>query len=244
MSRLVYGLRPVEELLGARRPVSVLYHVDGALSPPLAALLGKARGQGVSVVPRPRAEMDALVEGRLHQGVVAVTKDFAYCAPDDLLAEAERRGEPSLILALDGIQDPQNLGALLRTSYLLGIHGVLVPRDRAAQITSAVVKASAGASEHIRVAHCTNLVRELEGWKERGLWIVGASAHEGEPPWAIDWRSPTVLVLGSEGKGLRPLVLRACDRRAFIPMSGRLASFNVGAAGAMLLYEARRQRSI
>jgi len=148
-----------------------------------------------------------------------------------------------LLLVLDGVQDPQNLGALVRSAHVLGADGVLIPRHRAAPVTPAVVKASAGATEHTPIAQVTNVARTLEELKERGIWIVGASALGGRLPSEIDLTVPVALVLGSEGKGVRPLVLRACDLLVRIPMAGRVASLNVSVAGAILLYETVRQRT-
>jgi 23S rRNA (guanosine2251-2'-O)-methyltransferase len=243
MSRLVYGLRPVEELLRSRRPVSAVYHAEGDPSAALRPILDAARAARVTIEERPRPELDALAEGKLHQGVIAVAGDYVYAELDELLAAPLARGASPLLLVLDGVQDPQNLGALVRSAHVLGADGVVIPRDRAAQVTPAVVKASAGATEHTRVARVTNLARTLEELKERGVWTVGAAVEGGEPPWAIDLAQPTALVLGSEGKGLRPRELRSCDHRVCIPMAGRVASLNVSVAGAILLYEAHRQRA-
>jgi 23S rRNA (guanosine2251-2'-O)-methyltransferase len=148
-----------------------------------------------------------------------------------------------LVLVLDGIQDPQNFGALVRTAHVVGVDGIVIPRDRQVAVTAAVVKASAGATEHAKIALVTNVARTLEELKAAGLWICGAVAQDGEAPWKIDMKVPLALVLGAEGKGIRPLVLRGCDLLVRIPMIGKVASLNVGAAGAMLLYEAARQRA-
>lgn len=249
MSRLVYGIHPVEELLRSRREVAVLYLVEGDRA--AAKLAEAARQARVAVEPRSRAELDTLVDGKLHQGAVAVAGDYPYLEPHELLDRALSHDEPPLLLVLDGVQDPQNLGALVRSAHVLGAHGVLLPRDRSAKVTATVVKASAGATEHLPIALCTNLARTLDELRERGLWTVGAVAEDegGEvlPPWRVDLRAATALVLGAEGKGLRPLTLRGCDLRVAIPMAGRavagqVGSLNVSAAGAALLYEAARQR--
>jgi 23S rRNA (guanosine2251-2'-O)-methyltransferase len=242
MSRLVYGLRPVDELLRSKRPVSALYvseERDRAQVEPLERL---ARAAQVPILPRPRAELDALAEGKLHQNVLAVAGDYPYCEPLDLVALAGERDQPPLLLILDGVQDPQNLGALVRSAHILGAHGVVIAKDRAAQVTGAVVKASAGATEHTRIARCTNVARTLDELRETGVWTVGTSLEGGVDPAAIDLTAPTAIVLGAEGKGVRPLVLRGCDHKVRIPMVGQVASLNVAAAGAILLYEALRQR--
>jgi 23S rRNA (guanosine2251-2'-O)-methyltransferase len=240
MSRVVYGLRPVEELLRARRgEIAAVYFADGDRTPMVVALAALAKAHGVHAEVRARSEIEALAPGAVHQGVVAVVGDFQYVELSDLLAP---RDEPPLILVLDGIQDPHNLGALVRSAHVLGAHGVVIPRDRAAQVTPAVVKASAGATEHTPIARVTNITRALEELKEAGLWIVGAVADGGDDPWRIDLTGAIAVVLGAEGSGVRPLVARTCDLRVRIPMAGQVASLNVSAAGAVLLYEATRQR--
>jgi 23S rRNA (guanosine2251-2'-O)-methyltransferase len=173
--------------------------------------------------------------------VVAVTGDYLYATVEAILAAAA--GRPPLVMVLDSVQDPQNLGALVRSAHVLGGHGVVVPRDRAVGVTPTVVKASAGATEHLPIALVTNIARTLDDLRKAGLWIVGAVAGDAKPPWQIDLAGPTALVLGAEGKGIRPLVLRGCDLCVRIPMLGRVASLNVAAAGAILLYEAARQRA-
>src|SRR5262249_26734021 len=160
---------------------------------------------------------------------------------DQLLDDLE--GRTPLLVVLDGVQDPRNLGAIVRSANAFGADGVVIAKDRAAPVTAAAVKASAGATELTPIARVTNLVRALETMKERGIWTVGAVGAAAPAPPAVDLRGPIALVLGAEARGLRPLVLRSCDHKVQIPMSGRLASLNVSVAAGILLYEARRQRS-
>jgi 23S rRNA (guanosine2251-2'-O)-methyltransferase len=179
--------------------------------------------------------------------VVARAAPREYAELEDLLAVPATRGEPALFLALDQIQDPGNVGNLLRTAEALGVHGVLVPRHQAAGLTPHVVRAASGALEYLSVARVGNLGQALERLKQAGCWIVGAVAEGGggetaQAPWAADLRGALVLVLGSEGRGLRPLVARTCDLLVRIPLAGRVGSLNVSAAGAALLYEVQRQR--
>ena len=244
MSRLVYGIHPVEELLRSRgRDVSLVYLAEGETGAAMRNLAEAAKSSRVLVANVARAELDALADGGVHQGVIAVAGEFRYRDPQSLIDEVMSRGEEPLLLVLDSVQDPQNLGALIRSAHVLGAHGVVLPKDRAAHITPSVVKASAGASEHLPIALCTNIVRTLEEMKERGIWVAGAVAGgEARAPWVLDLAGPLAIVLGAEGKGLRPLVLRACDLQVEIPMAGQVASLNVSAAGAVLLYEALRQR--
>jgi 23S rRNA (guanosine2251-2'-O)-methyltransferase len=242
MARLVYGLHPVEEALRAKR-VSALFILEGDNGPGLKAVMAAARNAGVEPIPRTRVALDELAHRGAHQGAIAVGGDYPYATVDQILSEATRSGRPPLVLVLDGVQDPQNLGALIRSAHVVGAHGVVIPRDRAAEVTPTVVKTSAGATEHTRVAQVTNVARALEELKEAGLWIAGAVADGGEAPWQTSLDGPLALVLGAENKGIRPLVLRGCDLLVKIPMVGKVASLNVGAAGAVLLYEAARQRA-
>ncbi len=234
--RFVYGLHPVEEALKAGR-VQMLLVADRESMP--VGVLMRARDADIAVCAKQRRTLDKLVGHSRHQGMVAVVGDYPYAELEELLAKSDRA---ALLLVLDGVQDPQNLGALIRSAHLLGASGVVLPKDRSAQVTTAVVKASAGATEHTRVAQVTNLARALEQLKQAGLWMVGAVAKGGQPPWRLDWRGPTALVLGAEGKGLRPLTVRGCDFLVEVPTAGEIDSLNVAAAGAILLYEASRQR--
>ncbi|MBI5478694.1 MAG: 23S rRNA (guanosine(2251)-2'-O)-methyltransferase RlmB [Deltaproteobacteria bacterium] len=243
MPRLVYGIRPVLEALRARaRDVSLLVVAEGETQRAVREVVDAARAAEVAVEAKARAVVDEMTGGANHQGVCAVVGEYPYVEPEDLLEVARARGEAPLLVVLDGVQDPQNLGALVRTAHVLGAHGLVIPQDRASPVTPAVVRASAGATEHVKVARVVNLARALDTLKQAGLWIAGGVAEEGSAPWEVDLTAPTALVVGAEGKGIRPLVLRQCDFLARIPMLGRVASLNVSVAGALLLYEALRQR--
>jgi 23S rRNA (guanosine2251-2'-O)-methyltransferase len=243
VARVVYGVRPVLEALRARaREVSLLVVVEGEAQKAVREAVDAARAAEVAVEFKARAIVDEMAGHGNHQGVCAVVGEYQYVDPEDLLQTAKARGEAPLVVVLDGVQDPQNLGALVRSAHVLGAHGIIIPQDRAAPVTPAVVRASAGATEHVQVARVVNLARALDALKEAGLWIAGGVADEGSAPWEVDFTSPTALVVGAEGKGVRPLVLRQCDFLVRIPMLGRVASLNVSVAGAVLLYEAVRQR--
>jgi 23S rRNA (guanosine2251-2'-O)-methyltransferase len=242
VARLVYGAHPVREALKAGR-VQALFVLEGDTGLALKEIGQVAQQVNVTPIPRTRGALDALTHGGAHQGVVAVTGEYPYAEIDEILRTAEREGAPPLVLVLDSVQDPQNLGALVRTAHVVGAHGLVIPKDRAVGVTPAVVKASAGATEHMKIALVVNVARALEELKAVGVWVVGAVAAGGEPPWKTDLAGPVAVVLGAEGKGIRPLVLRGCDLLVRIPMAGKVASLNVGAAGAMLLYEAARQRT-
>jgi 23S rRNA (guanosine2251-2'-O)-methyltransferase len=187
--------------------------------------------------------MDQVVGDRHHQGVLAEVAPFPYRRIEDLLAEARQSGQPPLLLALDSLQDPQNLGTLLRTALATGAHGALIPEHRAAGVTPAVSKASAGAVEHLLVARATNLSRALELLKREGVWVYGLVVEGTQPFWEVDWTGPTVVVVGAEGPGLGRLVRSTCDLLVTVPMAaGTIQSLNAAVAGSLVLYEAFRQR--
>jgi 23S rRNA (guanosine2251-2'-O)-methyltransferase len=240
--RIVYGVNPVRELLQAGGEVSELWIQDaGVRAAPELERLGK--GLGARVHHAPRARLDRLAETDRHQGVVAVVADFRYHELEDLLEAATRAGEAPLVVVLDGVEDPHNLGAVIRSAQALGAHGVVIPRDRAAGVTPVVAKAAAGALERCKVARVTNISRSLEELKDGGVWTVALAADGEKSVEELDLVGPIAIVLGSEGEGVRPLVRRTCDFVARIPMKGGFESLNVSASAAISLYEAVRQRS-
>jgi 23S rRNA (guanosine2251-2'-O)-methyltransferase len=248
--RLVFGAGPVRELI-QRRPAAVRavwvdpHRAGRTTSDPVAAIVTAARAAGVRVEDRDRAALDrAAGEDARHQGVIAWLGAYAYADLEALVVGGEP-GEPALVVALDGVEDPRNLGAILRSAYLLGAGGVIIPEHRAAAVTPVVAKASAGASELLPIAQVGNLVRALDELRELGLWRVAVHDAPGAQPIdAIDGALPLCLVLGAEGTGVRPLVARSCDFHAVIPMArAAVGSFNVSVAASLALYEVRRQRA-
>jgi 23S rRNA (guanosine2251-2'-O)-methyltransferase len=242
MGRIVYGANPVKELIAARpQQVSVVYLAAGDTGPTLKQLRQMCDDRRVSWEERERAELDALAGAdAVHQGALAITGELAYAEIEDVLDECESARVAPLLVVLDSVQDPRNFGAIVRSAHVMGAHAVVVPKDRAAPVSPAAVKASAGATELIPIAQVVNLARALDTLKERGVWTVGAVASGAPPPWKIDLKGPIALVLGAEGKGLRPIVERACDFKVTIP--ARAMSLNVSVAAGALLYEAVRQR--
>lgn len=242
--RVVYGLNPVRELLrGTGAEVSELWLAEGGTRGAAFAELERlARGVGAKVRGAPRPKLDRLAGTDRHQGVVAVVADFRYAEVDELLEAAQASGRPALLVVLDGVEDPQNLGAIIRSAHALGAHGVIIPKDRAAGVTPAVAKTSAGAVERLPVARVTNVAKAIESLKEEGVWSVALAADGDKPLAQLDLKGPTALVLGSEGEGIRPLVRRTCDFSARIPMVGNLDSLSASASGSVALYEVCRQR--
>ena len=243
---LVFGVQPVLEALRAgRRPVERLTVAEGAHEARIYEILTLARAADVPVRRAPRAELHRLAEGANHQGVVAHIAAARYAPAEELLeALAARVGtdDPPLALVLDGVADPRNLGAIVRTAECAGAHAVFVPERRAAGLTETVAKAAAGALEYVPVARATNLARLLEELKARGVWTVGTAADAEVVYTDWDWRQPCALVLGGEGEGLRRLVRERCDVLVRIPLRGRIESLNVSVAAGVVLYEAVRQR--
>jgi 23S rRNA (guanosine2251-2'-O)-methyltransferase len=241
--RVIYGVNPVRELLRSEAEVAELWLAEGGTRGAAFAELERlARRADAKVRAAPRAKLDRLAGTDRHQGVVAVVADFRYAELDELLAAAQASGRPALLVVLDGVEDPHNLGAIIRSAHALGAHGVVIPKDRAVGVTPAVAKASAGAVERCKVARVTNVAQCLEALKEAGIWSVGLAADAERPLAAMDLKGPTALVLGSEGEGLRPLVRKTCDLAANIPMTGEIDSLSVSASAAVALYEAARQR--
>ena len=246
MSRFVYGLNPVLEALKAHPHdvVRVLLERgrDGRRSHAGERVAEAAASAGVRIEDAPQGELSRRSRGGVHQGVGAELTEFRYAELPDLLEAAQSRGELPFLLLLDGVTDPQNLGALARSAHALGAHGLVVPKDRAAGIGPSAFKAAAGALEHCPVARVTNLARALDDLKEERVWSVGLAAEADRELSAIDLTSGVALVLGSEGTGMRPLVRKTCDYVARISLKGSIASLNVAAAGAIALYEVARQR--
>lgn len=232
-SDLIYGKKPLEEILrSGRRRILALYLNQ---KNPDAALEQKFRSQGITVHFVTQAELDRLAQGAVHQNAVAGVEKYPYVAPEGILEAASGK---NLLLALDCIQDPQNFGTLCRSALAFGVRSIILPRDRSVSVTPAVCKASAGAVEHVQICRVTNLVRALNRLKENGYWIYGASLDKKAKSLPEFKPAPkSVLVLGSEGKGLRELVAKTCDELVRIPMVASFDSLNVAQAGTVLMYD-------
>ncbi len=238
---IIFGLHAVREALRAKtRPLIRLVVVQQDRQ--FAELVGLARSAGIPVHVEPRSALDRLVPDGRHQGAVGLVAAKAYTDQADILDHARQRGEPPFLVVLDGIEDPHNLGAILRTAEGAGVHGVFLPERRSVGLTGTVAKVSAGALEHLRVGRSGNVSQLLEALKAEGVWVYALDPRASKPYTDLDFRGSVALVLGGEGKGVRPGVLEHCDDRAAIPMRGRVASLNVSAAAAIVLYEAVRQR--
>jgi 23S rRNA (guanosine2251-2'-O)-methyltransferase len=238
---LIYGLHAVREALKAgTRPLQrlLVLRTDRQFHD----LVQLAKAQGVPVHIEPPQAFDRLAPGGHHQGVLALIAAKSYDTTEQILDRAKTRCEPAFLVLLDGVEDPHNLGAVLRTAEAAGVHGVFIPERRAVGVTSVVAKVSAGALDHIAVGRVGNLIRLIQDLKKVGLWVYGVDPQAVKLYTNIDMTGPIALVFGGEGEGLRPGVLGECDDRIRIPMQGRVQSLNVSAAAAVTLFEAVRQR--
>jgi 23S rRNA (guanosine2251-2'-O)-methyltransferase len=228
---VLYGLHPVEEAIrsGSRRLDHVIVSRERK-DERLEGMIQLCRSQGVRVSIEPKEQLTRLAKTDAHQGVLALVKEREFLTVEDLM-RPKPDGEYRFFLALDGVEDPHNLGALIRTADGAGVDGIILPERRSAPVTGTVAKTSAGASEHVRIARVTNLVRSLEQLKQKNVWVLG-----------LDFKTDCVLVLGREGAGLHDLVKKTCDHLLRIPMAGMVSSLNVSVAGAVVMYEAMRQR--
>jgi 23S rRNA (guanosine2251-2'-O)-methyltransferase len=243
---VLYGLHPVEEALRAgTRPldhISVTREREARRDPRMDAVLDLARSKGVRISTEPRGQLTRHAKTDAHQGIVAFLRERKFLALEDLLNAPAGPTAHRFFLALDGVEDPHNLGALLRSADGAGIDGILLPERRSAPLSAVTAKSSAGASEHVRIAQVVNITRALETMKKYHVWIVGLD-ERGSPDYTgFDFRQDCCLVLGSEGSGLHELVKRTCDYLLRIPMAGSVSSLNVSVAGAVVMYEALRQR--
>lgn len=238
----IEGRHPVLEALRAGRPLRRLIVAKAAASGhAIRELIGEARRRGVPVQDVDPSVLARLAQTRTPQGVIAVAAAHAVVDLDDVLALGRARGEPPFLLLLDGVEDAGNLGAIIRSAEAAGVHGVVIPRHRAAGVTPAVVAASAGAIEHLRVAQVPNLAAAIERLKAAGVWVMGADASAKDEVFDVELKPPLALVVGGEGRGLSRLVRERCDRLVRIPMYGVTASLNAAVAAGIVLFEARRQ---
>ncbi len=244
MAILIYGINPVREALKHGRTIDQIMLLDGGQGRGIREIQQLARAAGIKITLLARADMDRLVRHSHHQGVIAEAADYEYACVDDLLILAYQRRQSPLLAILDGVQDPHNLGAIIRSAESAGIHGIIIPQHHAAGITPAVVKASAGAIAHIKIAQVVNIHQTIQALKRQNIQIVGSSATAVDSYLQADLQRATAIVLGSEGKGMRQSTEGICDQLVRIPMYGQLNSLNVSVSAAILFFEACRQRGI
>ena len=243
MSEQIEGRNAVLEAFRSGKCVDKLFILDGCQDGPVRTIAREARKTDTIINYVSKERLDQLSETRAHQGVIAQAAAYEYSTVDEILARAEEKGEPPFLILLDNVEDPHNLGAIIRTANLAGAHGVIIPKRRAVGLTSTVAKTSAGAINYTPVAKVTNIVRTIEELKEKGIWFVCADMG-GETMYDLDLTGPMGLVIGNEGEGVSRLVRKACDFTASIPMKGDIDSLNASVAAGVLAYEIVRQRLV
>jgi len=242
MTNVLTGRKPVLEALRAGRPLDKVLVLRGTHGSTIEEIRRLAEQRGVTILDSEKQHFRDLEPEALTQGVIAFAPEKKPVELDDILASIRERGETGFLLILDQIEDPQNLGALIRTAECAGVHGAIIPKHHAAPINPTVVKASAGATEHLPIAEVTNLVTAIEELKESGFWVVGL-AGDGEKMYSqVDYTVPVAFVVGSEGRGIRRLVKEHCDHLVRIPLFGKVESLNASVAGALGMFEVVRQR--
>ena len=239
---IIAGRNPVAEALRSGRSVDCLYIAKGELNGSVKVIAALAREKKIPIKEVDRKKLDQMTAGSAHQGVAAAASLKEYASVDDIFALAQKRNEPPFIIVLDEIEDPHNLGAIIRTAECAGAHGIIIPKRRAAGLSFTVGKASAGAYEYVPVARVTNIAAAIDELKERGCWVYGADM-DGQTYCSCDLRGAAALVIGSEGRGLGRLVREKCDAVLSLPMKGRINSLNASVAAGILMYEFSRQRS-
>ncbi len=237
----VEGRNAVIEAFRSGKTVDKIFLLDGCQDGPIRTILREAKKTDAVIQFVKKERLDQMSDTGQHQGVIAYTAAFEYGTVEGMLASAEEKGEPPFLILLDNIEDPYNLGAIIRTANQAGAHGIIIPKRRAVGLTAAVVKASAGAVYYTPVAKVTNLARTIEQLKKRGIWFV-CGDMDGEPMYRFDLTGPIGLVVGSEGEGVSRLVREKCDFAAAIPMFGNIDSLNASVAMGILSYEIVRQR--
>jgi len=245
MSPIIYGIHPVREALTSSsfRFQRILVSSRNP-SPSLQTILDLAQKRNVPLAFSDRETLDQMVKGGLHQNIIGIVEETSYADLEEVLAWPKQQGTKTLFLILDGIQDPQNLGSLIRTALGCGAHAMIIPKDRAVGITPVVIKASAGASAHLPVVRVVNIATTIDRLKKEGIWVYGASGEAKDRLYDLDLNIDLAIVIGAEGKGIRPLVRKKCDRLFSIPMKGPVSSFNASVSGGMILYEVMRQRAL
>ena len=238
---VVAGRNAVRELLSGERDIEKIYVQGGEREGSVKLLVALAREKKLPVVEVDKGKLDAISCGARHQGIVAIASERNYYSVEDILNLATERGEAPFIVMLDGVEDPHNLGAIIRSAECLGVHGIIIPKRRSVGLTQTVAKASAGAIEHMMVARVTNLASTVDELKERGLWFYAADMG-GEEYYKADMKGAACIVLGSEGQGISRLVKEKCDFTVSISLLGKVNSMNVSCAAAVILAEVARQR--
>ncbi|REK69166.1 23S rRNA (guanosine(2251)-2'-O)-methyltransferase RlmB [Paenibacillus paeoniae] len=239
---LIAGKHPVLEALRSGREINKIWIAEGSQKSVTQSITAEAKNQGIVVQFVDKRKLDNMAQGVAHQGVIAQAAAFAYVEVEELLQIAKSKEETPFLLLLDEIEDPHNLGSILRTAECTGVHGVIIPKRRAAGLTATVLKTSAGAAEHVPVARVTNLAQTIDKLKEAGVWVAGTDVSAKQDVYKTKFDMPLAIVIGNESKGMGRLIKEKCDFLVKLPMLGQLNSLNASVAAGVLMYEVVRQR--
>ena len=240
--RTIEGRNPVVEAMKADAKIQRIIIQEGIKGKTVDELVGMAKSKGIKIETASKVALNDMAETESHQGFIAYAEDYKYYEIDDILEYARSKGEAPFVVILDEIQDPHNFGSIIRTANAAGVHGIIIPKHRAAGVTSVVSKTSAGAVEHTRVAQVTNIARAIEELQEAGVWIMGGALEGDQTLYQANLKGPLGIIVGSEGEGIRRLVKEKCDFLVQIPMYGQIESLNASVAAGVMIYEAVRQR--
>lgn len=241
---LIIGRNAVMEVLKSDRTIESVYIANGNMEGSIKAIINIARENGLVLKDVDRKKLDAMSGGTNHQGVIAQVTPYKYCEIADMLNLAKKKGQDPFIVILDEIEDPHNLGSIIRTAELCGVHGIIIPKRRNVGITSTVYKCSVGAIEHMKIAKVTNINSAIDELKKEGLWIYGADIAGDEYSYEVNFGGPCAMVIGSEGRGISKLTLKKCDKLVKIPMVGKINSLNASVAGGIMMYEILKGRLV
>ena len=244
MEDQVEGRNSVTELLKSGKDINKLYVQKGEKHGSINEIIKLAKQNKVVITELDRAKLDQMSESHNHQGVIAIVPPFDYCEVEDILNEAKSKNEKAFILILDGIEDPHNLGSIIRTAETAGVHGIIIPKRRACGVNSTVSKVSAGAVQHMKIARVNNINETIKFLKQNDIWICGTDGQAKTYYFQQDFKMPIAIVIGSEGYGMSRLVKENCDFLVKIPMKGKITSLNASVSAGIVMYEATRQREI
>ena len=238
----VEGRNSVLELLESGKDINKIYITRGEKHGSINKIIAKAKERKIVIVEKDKRQMQEIAQTENYQGVIAIVPPFSYCEIEDILEEANRRNEDAFVIILDGIEDPHNLGSIIRTAETAGVHGIIIPKRRAASVNSTVNKSSAGAVEHMKIARVNNISESIQKLKDAGLWICGTDVRTENYYYNQDLTGPLGIVIGNEGSGMSEKVRKNCDFLVKIPMKGKVTSLNASVSGGIVIYEAVKQR--
>ena len=234
---IVIGRNAVIEALKSDRTIETLYISNNKLEGSIKTIIGLAKEKRILIKEVDKKKLDLMRDGEVHQGVIAKVTPYKYSEVSDILDLARERGEAPFIVILDEVEDPHNLGSIVRTAELFGVHGIIIPKRRSASVSATVYKSSVGAIEHVKIAKVTNLNSVIDDLKEAGIWVYGADIRAEEYSYQVDFSGPCALVIGNEGRGISKLTVQKCDKLIKIPMVGKINSLNASVAGGIMMYE-------